>query len=366
MAATRSGRKRRKAKARAEAAPGRQAMIVVMKPNATVKEVSAVIAAIEAQGFRPHVSKGEETTIIGVIGDERRFQPAAVEVLEGVERIIPVVRPFKLASRDFKPRSTTVAVGDVMVGPGTFTVMAGPCAVETREQTLEAARAVARHGAAILRGGAFKPRTSPYSFQGLGKEGLEILAEARAKTGLPVVTEVMAPQDVDLVAEYADMLQIGARNMQNFNLLDAVGRQSKPVLLKRGMSSTLEELLLSAEYVLSRGNPNVILCERGIRTFERAYRNTLDIAAVPVLKDWSHLPVVVDPSHAAGVRRYVHALACAAVAAGADGLLVEVHPHPEAALCDGQQSLRPHEFAEMMANVRRLVEATGRTLSRSG
>ncbi len=339
-------------------------MIIVMKPGAKPRAVQSVLRQIRVRGFRPHLSRGEETTVIGVIGDERQIQGAVFETLAGVERVIPILKPFKLASRDFRRKDTVVRVGRVAVGGGTFTVMAGPCAVESPEQTLECARRVRRAGAAVLRGGAFKPRSSPYSFQGLGKKGLEILARARRETGLPVVTEVMAVEDVDLVARHADILQIGARNMQNFNLLDAVGRRKKPVLLKRGLSSTVEELLLSAEYVLSRGNPDVMLCERGIRTFEKYTRNTLDISAVPVIKRFSHLPVLVDPSHAAGYREYVPALARAAAAAGADGIIVEVHPHPDQALCDGQESLTPAEFERLMDGLRPILKAMGLELSK--
>jgi 3-deoxy-7-phosphoheptulonate synthase len=338
-------------------------MIIVMKPGATPREVGAVLKQIEERGFRPHLSKGDETTVIGVIGDERALQSAVFEILPGVERVIPILKPFKLASRDFRKKDTVVRVGGVSVGGGTFTVMAGPCAVESPEQTLECARRVKKAGAAILRGGAYKPRSSPYSFQGLGPEGLEILARAREETGLPVVTEVMAVEDVGLVADRADILQIGARNMQNFNLLDAAGRQPKPVLLKRGLSSTIEELLLSAEYILSRGNPNVILCERGIRTFEKYTRNTLDLSAAPVIRKLSHLPVVIDPSHAVGVREYVPPLARAAAAVGSDGIIVEVHPHPEKALCDGQESLTPDAFDRLMAEIRPILKAVGLELS---
>jgi 3-deoxy-7-phosphoheptulonate synthase len=339
-------------------------MIIVMKPGATPREVGAVLKQIEDRGFRPHLSKGDETTVIGVIGDERAVQSAVFEILPGVERVIPILKPFKLASRDFRKKDTIVRAGGVAVGGGTFTVMAGPCAVESLEQTLECARRVRKAGAAILRGGAYKPRSSPYSFQGLGREGLEILARAREETGLPVVTEVMAVEDMGLVADHADILQIGARNMQNFNLLDAAGRQRKPVLLKRGLSSTIEELLLSAEYILSRGNPNVILCERGIRTFEKYTRNTLDLSAAPVIRKLSHLPVIIDPSHAVGIREYVPPLAKAAAAVGADGIIVEVHPHPEKALCDGQESLTPDAFDRLMAEIRPILKAVGLELSK--
>jgi len=337
-------------------------MIIVMKAGASLKETSAILKVIEDHGLKPHLSKGEETTIIGVIGDERKVDAAHFSTLPGVERVIPILKPFKLASRDFQAKDTVVKVNGLAIGDGTFTVMAGPCAVESLEQTVETAHAVKKAGAVILRGGAFKPRTSPYAFQGLGKKGLEILAEARKETGLAVVTEVMSVEDVPLVAEYADILQIGARNMQNFNLLDACGRQPKAVLLKRGMMSTIEEMLLSAEYILSRGNRNVILCERGIRTFEKYTRNTLDIAAVPVVKKLSHLPIIIDPSHAAGVRDYVAALAKAAVAVGADGMVVEVHPHPEKALCDGQESLTPAEFETLVAEIRPIANAVKRPL----
>ncbi|MBI3858262.1 MAG: 3-deoxy-7-phosphoheptulonate synthase, partial [Planctomycetes bacterium] len=298
--------------------------------------------------------------VIGVIGDERKLDLANFTTLPGVEKVIPILKPYKLASRDFQKKDTVVKVGsDVRIGGGTFTVMAGPCAVESSEQTMECARKVSKSGAKVLRGGAFKPRTSPYAFQGLGREGLEILAAAREETGLPVITEVMTVEDVPLVAEFADILQIGARNSQNFNLLDAVGRQPKPVLLKRGLSGTIEELLLSAEYILSRGNPNVILCERGIRTYEKATRNTLDISAVPVLKKLSHLPVVIDPSHATGLRELVAPLSKAAVAVGADGVLIEVHPHPEKALCDGPQSLTPEMFEALVHELRPIAKAVG-------
>jgi 3-deoxy-7-phosphoheptulonate synthase len=341
-----------------------QIMIIVMKPRASAKEIKYVLRAIEKGGFKPHLSKGEETTIIGVIGDERKLDPVPFQLLPGVERVIPVLKPFKLASRDFKSANTIVHVANgVSIGGNHFTVIAGPCAVESFEQVLETAEKVKKAGAAILRGGAYKPRTSPYSFQGLGPEGLKILKEAKKKTGLPIITEVLSEYDVELVSETADILQIGARNMQNFSLLDAVGKQKKPVLLKRGMMSTIEELLLSAEYILSRGNHHVILCERGIRTFEKSTRNTLDISAVPVIKKQSHLPVIVDPSHAAGVQEYVPDLAKAAVAVGADGIMVEVHPHPDKALCDGQESLTPEQFEKLMKEIRPLAKVLGKKLS---
>ncbi len=337
-------------------------MIVVMKQGATRAQIVNVTARIEQLGGRGHISEGKERTIIGVIGNGRTIAAEQLERLDGVERTVPVLRPFKLASRDFHPKDTVVPIDGVAVGGRRLVVMAGPCAVESREQLLAAARAVRAGGGQILRGGAFKPRTSPYSFQGLGEEGLRLLADARAETGLPIVTEVMAPEQVPLVTTYADVLQIGARNMQNYALLHAVGEAQRPVLLKRGMMSTVEELLMSAEYVLSHGNERVILCERGIRTFEKYTRNTLDINAVPLLKQLSHLPVVVDPSHGTGKWELVAAVSRAAVAAGADGLLIEVHPHPEEALSDGAQSLKPETFAQLMADLRAVAGAMGREL----
>ncbi len=338
-------------------------MIIVMKPNATPNQISQVLQRIEESGFRAHISRGEERTIIGVIGDERHLDPDQWNVLEGVERTMRVLRPYKLASREFHQENTVIEVGDVRIGGDQIAIMAGPCSVESREQILETARAVKEAGAVILRGGAFKPRTSPYSFQGLGEEGLKLLAEAREETGLLVVTEVMSPDQVPLVAHYADILQIGARNMQNYPLLRAVGEVDKPVLLKRGMSSTIEELLLAAEYILSRGNYNVMLCERGIRTFERATRNTFDINAIPVLKELTHLPVIADPSHGVGLWQHVIPVARGAIAAGADGLLIEVHPDPAKAWSDGAQSLTPENFARLVAEVRRVAEAVGRSVA---
>ncbi len=335
-------------------------MIIVMRHGATAKEVAQVVARIEKMGYRAHLSTGEERTIIGVIGDDRPIDRAQFEALEGVEKTLPVLRPFKLASREMHPQDTLVALNGSRVGGSEVVIIAGPCSVESRAQILETAHAVKEAGATALRGGAFKPRTSPYSFQGLGPEGLGLLAEARAATGLPIVTEAMAPEQVPLVAEVADVVQIGARNMQNFPLLRAAGESGRPVLLKRGLSATVEEWLMAAEYVLSKGNPHVILCERGIRTFETATRNTTDINTIPVVKEVSHLPVILDPSHSTGKWTYVAAIARAAVAAGADGLMVEVHPHPEEALSDGAQSLRPERFAELVAEVRRVAEAVGR------
>jgi 3-deoxy-7-phosphoheptulonate synthase len=297
-----------------------------------------------------------------VIGDKRPMDEGTFRLLEGVEKVVRILKPFKLASRDFHPEDTLVPVNAVTIGGKGIVVMAGPCAVESREQILETAHMVKEAGVHILRAGAYKPRTSPYSFQGLGPEGLELLAEVRAETGLAIITEVMAPEQVSAVSECADILQIGTRNMQNYALLHAVGESGKPVLLKRGMMSTIEELLMSAEYVLSHGNYRLMLCERGIRTFENYTRNTLDLSAVPVLKQHSHLPVIVDPSHATGNWEWVAPLAMAAVAAGADGLLIEVHPHPELALSDGMQSLRPERFLEMMTKVRAVAQAVGRDL----
>lgn len=337
-------------------------MIVVMKPEASKAQVVNVTARIEQLGCRCRVSEGQERTIIGVIGNGRSLDREAIERLDGVEQTVPVLRPYKLASRDFHPEDTVVLVNGLAVGGSKFVVMAGPCAVEGREELLEAAEAVREAGAHMLRGGAFKPRTSPYSFQGLGEQGLRILAEARRETGLPVVTEVMTPEQVPLVTTYADVLQVGARNMQNYSLLHAVGEAQRPVLLKRGLMSTIEELLMSAEYILSHGNERVILCERGIRTFEKLTRNTLDINAVPLLKQLSHLPVVVDPSHATGRWDLVVPVSRAAVAAGADGLLIEVHPEPSAALSDGGQSLKPEVFARLMDELQAVAHAVGREI----
>jgi 3-deoxy-7-phosphoheptulonate synthase len=337
-------------------------MIVIMKMGATDEQIQRVTARVEKLGFRAHLSRGEERTIIGVIGDERPLDHNQFELLEGVERTVPILHPFKLASRDFKAEDTAFPINGVLIGGQRVAIMAGPCAVESREQLLETAWAVKEAGATILRGGAYKPRTSPYSFQGLGEEGLKFLAIAREETGLSIVTEVMAPEQVPLVAEYADILQIGTRNMQNYALLHAVGEVMKPVLLKRGMMSTMEELLMSAEYILSHGNYRVMLCERGIRTFEGYTRNTLDINAVPVLKELTHLPIIVDPSHGTGKWQWVGAVSRAAVAAGADGLIIEVHPHPEQAISDGVQSLKPEKFAQLMTELRRVAAAIGRTL----
>lgn len=337
-------------------------MIVVMKQGANKNQVVNVTARIEQWGCQAHISEGNERTIIGIIGNGRPLDREQIERMDGVERTVPVLRPFKLASRDFHPQDTVVPINGVSVGGRKLVVMAGPCAVEGQEQLLETAQAVRSAGAQMLRGGAFKPRTSPYSFQGLGEEGLRFLAAAREQTGLPVVTEVMSPEQVPLVATYADILQIGARNMQNYALLHAVGEAQRPVLLKRGMMSTVEELLMSAEYVLSHGNDRIILCERGIRTFEKYTRNTLDINAVPLLKQLSHLPVVVDPSHGTGKWELVAAVSKAAVAAGADGLIIEVHLNPSAAVSDGAQSLKPEVFGRLMVELKAVAQAVGREL----
>ena len=337
-------------------------MIVVMKHGATRAQILNVTARIEQLGCRVHISEGEEHTIIGIIGNGRPLDGELIERMDGVERTMPILRPFKLASRDFHPQDTLVPVNGVTFGGRQVVVMAGPCAVESHDLLLEAAWAVKKAGGHVLRGGVFKPRTSPYSFQGLREEGLRLLAAVGKETGLPVITEVMDPQQVPLVTTYADILQIGARNMQNYTLLHAVGEAQRPVLLKRGMMSTIEELLMAAEYILTHGNDRVMLCERGIRTFEKYTRNTLDISAVPLLKQISHLPVIVDPSHGTGKWELVEPMSRAAVAAGADGLLVEVHPHPAEALSDGTQSLKAARFATLMQSLRPVAEAVGRTV----
>lgn len=338
-------------------------MIIVTTPGITPDALDRIVEHVEQAGLRAHVSRGAQRTIVGCIGEEGRLGEHGLTQLEGVERVIPVLKPYKLASREFSVANTAIHLGDVadtVVGGQEVVVMAGPCSVEGREMLLATADAVQAAGARVLRGGAFKPRSSPYAFQGMGEAGLELLAEARARTGMPVVTEVMDPRQVELVARYADVLQIGARNMQNFALLSEVGRVQRPVLLKRGLSGTITELLMAAEYVLAQGNGDVMLCERGIRTYETATRNTLDVAAIPVLKRETHLPVLVDPSHAGGRAHLVTPLALAAVAAGADGLIVEVHPDPAHALSDGEQSLEYGAFAEMMTQVRAVAEAVGR------
>jgi len=338
-------------------------MIIVLRAGASDDEVEDVCRRIVAMGYAPHTIRGTLRTVVGAIGDDRgKERLRALESLECVEAVTPILQPYKLASREVRHDPTEVRVGDVTIGGKTIVVMAGPCSVESRSQLLETAERVKAAGAHVLRGGAFKPRTSPYAFQGLEEEGLKLLAEARRESGLPVVTEVMTVDKVDAVAEHADILQIGARNIQNFPLLRRVGEAGKPVLLKRGMATSIQEWLLSAEYVLSRGNPNVILCERGIRTFETTTRFTLDLNAVPVVKRLSHLPIVVDPSHGTGHWEYVEAMAMAGVAAGADGLIIEVHPRPEEALSDGPQSLKPERFVALMARVRRVAQALDREL----
>ncbi|SMO61750.1 3-deoxy-7-phosphoheptulonate synthase [Melghirimyces algeriensis] len=323
-------------------------MIIVLERDASQKQVDSIAKALEEKGIRIHYSKGVDKTILGLIGDKKTLSGLSVERFSGVEKVVHVSEPFKLAGRSFQPESSRIQVRNVEIGGGNPVVIAGPCSVESREQILESARSVKESGASLLRGGAFKPRSSPYSFQGLGEKGLKLLAEAREETGLPIVSEVMDPENLDMMLEYVDVLQLGARNMQNFHLLKKVGRTDKPVLLKRGLSSTIEEWLMSAEYILNEGNPNVILCERGIRTFETHTRNTLDLSAVPVIKHLSHLPIIVDPSHGTGKWRYVAPMSLAAIAAGADGLMVEVHPNPEVALSDGPQSLTLENFRSMM------------------
>lgn len=335
-------------------------MVVVMAGDATDADVEGVVAKVEAAGGAAFVSRGVERTIVGLVGDIEQFYALNLRALPGVSDVVRISVPFKLVSREHHSQRSTVSVAGVPIGPDTFTFIAGPCAVESHEQTLEAAQMALAAGATLLRGGAFKPRTSPYAFQGLGETGLEILAKVRDETGLPVVTEVVDPLDVPLVARYADMLQVGTRNMQNFALLQAVGATRLPVMLKRGMSSTIEEWLMAAEYIAQRGNLDIVLCERGIRTFETATRNTLDISAVPVVHALSHLPIVVDPSHSGGRRDLVLPLSRAAMAAGADGIIVDVHPHPEAALCDGPQALVDSDLRELATAVRTLPPLLGR------
>jgi 3-deoxy-7-phosphoheptulonate synthase len=337
-------------------------MIVVMQTTATKEQISAVVERVEEIGLAAHLSQGEERTIIGVVGILPPTLDEMLEVYGGVERVVRVSSKIKLANWQFHPRKTKIKILDFEIGGDEVTVIAGPCSVESEEQTMSTARAVKAAGAKLLRGGAFKPRTSPYEFRGLGKRGLEILAQAREETGLGVITEVMTPADVEQVYEYTDVFQIGARNSQNYYLLEEVGKAGKPVMLKRGLSMLIEEWLLAAEYILSQGNPDVILCERGIRTYEKETRNTLDIAAVPVVQRMSHLPIFVDPSHAAGKRPYVAALALGAVAAGADGLMIEVHPNPDHALSDGMQSLTFAEFEELMPRISAVASAVGRSL----
>jgi 3-deoxy-7-phosphoheptulonate synthase len=337
-------------------------MIIVMHRGVTEPQIAQVTERLKEEGFSVHLSQGVERTIIGAVGDKGRLESLALEAFPAVERVVSILQPYKLAGREFHPQDTVIEIGDIKIGGDVLHVMAGPCAVESRDQLLESARAVKAAGATILRGGAFKPRTSPYAFQGLEEQGLRILAEAREVTGLLVVTEVVDPRSVSLVAEYADILQIGARNMQNFFLLREVAKAGKPVLLKRGPSATFEEWIMAAEYIMAGGNYQVMFCERGIRTFENYTRNTLDLSAVPVLKQLSHLPVIVDPSHGTGRWNLVQPMAMAAVAAGAHGLMVEVHPEPSKALSDGPQSLNPENFQNLMGNLGQLAEVVGKQL----
>lgn len=338
-------------------------MIIIMETTATREHVDGIVGRVSSLGLGAHLSEGEERTIVGIVGSP--LPPSLedeLEILAGVERVVRVTKKYKLTGWDFHPQKTTLRVRDVTIGGSAVTIIAGPCSVEDEEQTVSTARAVKAAGASILRGGAYKPRTSPYEFRGLGRRGLEILATARAETGMPIITEVMTPADIDNVGEFTDIFQIGARNSQNYLLLEEVGKAGKPVMLKRGLSMLMEEWLLAAEYVMAQGNPGVILCERGVRTFESATRNTLDVSSVPVIQGMSHLPVFVDPSHAAGKRALVPALALAGIAAGADGLMIEVHPNPDHALSDGAQSLTFDQFDELMPRIARVAEAVGRLL----
>ncbi|MDP9376282.1 MAG: 3-deoxy-7-phosphoheptulonate synthase [Actinomycetota bacterium] len=339
-------------------------MMIVMKATATEDEIQAVIDRIESCGAHAHPSRGEEVTVIGAVGDREHVARLGLEGSPGVEQVVPILKPYKLASSQFRSNERSVfEIGGRRVGGENFAMIAGVCTVETREQTLDTARIVRDAGATMFRGGAYKPRTSPYAFQGLGEEGLELLKEAKEETGLPIVTECMDARDLEPVLEVADIIQIGARNMQNYSLLSEVGRAGCPVMIKRGLSSTLEELLMASEYVLKEGNPHVLLCERGIRTFEKAYRFTLDLTAVPVLQEMSHLPVIIDPSHAAGRRDLVTPLSLAAAAVGADGIMVEIHPHPEEAVCDGPQALYSDTFPDYLEQVERAAAVAGKVLS---
>jgi len=339
--------------------------IIVLGSEATEEDIRHIVKKLESRGLQAHISKGTERTIIGVIGDTSKVteeEEDSFRAASGVENVVRIVKPFKLASREFKKENTIITVRGIEIGGRKIPVMAGPCAVENKTILTGIAEKVKSSGAMFLRGGAFKPRTSPYAFQGLGEEGLQYLAEAREKTGLPIITEIMDPRDMDVITRYTDIIQIGARNMQNFRLLLEVGTSEKPVLLKRGLASTIKEWLMSAEYIMSRGNHNVMLCERGIRTFETATRNTLDLSAVPVLKQLTHLPVVVDPSHGVGKRDLVAPMAKAAVAAGADALIIEVHTNPEEAMSDGDQSLKPDQFDRLMKELRPIAAAVGREI----
>jgi 3-deoxy-7-phosphoheptulonate synthase len=338
-------------------------MMIVMKPGATQDEVTAVVERVERIGARAHVSRGDELTVIGAIGDREHIARLGLEGTPGVEKVVPILKPYKLASREPAHREDTVIeIDGRLIGGSNFSIIAGPCTVESREQTVGTAHVVKDAGGSMYRGGAYKPRTSPYAFQGLGQEGLRLLAEAKAETGLPIVTELMDARDLEAVLEVADVIQVGARNMQNYPLLAEIGRAGRPVLLKRGLSSTLEELVMASEYILKEGNEAVMLCERGIRTFETAYRFTLDLTAVPVLKEMTHLPIVVDPSHAAGRRKLVEPLSLAAAAAGADGIIVEIHPEPEEAICDGPQALRTEDFAGYVERLEAVASIAGMEL----
>ncbi|MBI5682824.1 MAG: 3-deoxy-7-phosphoheptulonate synthase [Deltaproteobacteria bacterium] len=337
-------------------------MIVVIKPDATKKEIDHIIERIKHLGLSVHISEGKERTIIGAIGDESVLEEHPIDMLPGVEKVMPILKPYKLVSREFQKEDTIINVSGIKIGGKQVHVIAGPCSVETRDILIQTAQKIKKTGARFLRGGAFKPRTSPYAFQGLGEEGLVYLSETKKKTGMPVVTELLDPRDTEMVYKHADIIQIGARNMQNFRLLTEVGKLDKPVLLKRGLSATIKEFLMSAEYIASQGNRKIILCERGIRTFETALRNTLDLSAVPVLKEETHLPVFIDPSHAVGRWGMVAPLSKAAVAVGADGLMIEVHADPENALCDGSQSLTPDNFAKLMRELKKVASAVGRTM----
>jgi 3-deoxy-7-phosphoheptulonate synthase len=337
-------------------------MIIVLKPNPTPEQIKHVLERIEGLGFVPHLSQGVARTIIGVIGDEEKLDAEPLQAIDGVEKVLPIMKPYKLASREFHADDSVFDIKGVRVGGGHLAMIAGPCAVESEPRLMEIAEKVKEAGANILRGGAFKPRTSPYSFQGLGEEGLRILKSAGERFGMPVVTEVMDPRQVDMVEQYTDIFQVGARNMQNFDLLKEVGRTKTPVLLKRGMSATVKDLLMSAEYVLSQGNRRVILCERGVRSFEDSTRNMLDMSAVPNVKGLSHLPIIVDPSHATGRPDLIPAMARASVAAGCDGVHIEVHSCPEQALSDGPQALLPNQYAALMEDVRQIAEVMGKTI----
>ena len=338
-------------------------MIIVMTPDATPEEIEKVEDTIRELGYTPHAIVGVERKVIGAVGDERgKDRLQSIETMDGVESVFPILKPYKLASREVKPSNSVIQADGVAIGGPAITIIAGPCSVESKEQICTTANLVKSSGANFLRGGAYKPRTSPYSFQGLEENGLKLLAAAKEVSGLPIVTEVMNPREIDLVAKYADIIQVGARNMQNFSLLKELGKINKPILLKRGMMNTIKEFLMSAEYVLSEGNQQVILCERGIRTFETATRNTLDISCIPVLKKETHLPVIIDPSHATGHWEMVESMSRASIAAGADGLIIEVHPDPVKAFSDGPQSLKPEKFARLMENLRPFAELMGRTL----